>query len=121
KKITGPTWRPDRISYGYTFGKNKGLIKKLVDWLETNEEKTKLDFLTDIGVFERLNIDGKTKYKRPNSNHIYNPVDLRGQFSGFFASAKNAGILDYQKMGNKFLLKKGPNFEAFKEGKLRAL
>ena len=123
KNIKGPTWRPDRINYGYTFGKNKGLIKKLVDWLdnEANDTGTKLDFLTDIGVFEKLEIDGKTRYKRPNSTHLYKSGDLRGQYSSFFASAKNAGILNYRKVGNQFYLIKGPNFEAFKEGKLKAL
>lgn len=121
KKIEGIVWRPDRIGYGYTFGKNKGLIKKLVDWLDMDKKGTKLDFLTDLGVFQKLDVDGKTKYKRPTSNHIYNPVDLRGQYSSFFASAKHAGILDYKKVGKDYFLIKGPNFDAFKEGKLRAL
>jgi hypothetical protein len=34
RNISGPVWTPRRLSYGYTFGKNKGLIKKLVDWLD---------------------------------------------------------------------------------------
>jgi len=121
KNITGPVWRPDRINYGYTFGKNKGLIKKLVDWLGAGKIGTKLDFLTDIGTFEKLKIDGETRYKRPKTNYVYKSGDLRGQYSSFFASAKNAGILNYRKVGKDFLLIKGPNFEAFQQGKLRAL
>ena len=38
--------------------------------------------------------------------------------SGFFNSAKLAGILDYDKKGNQFYLKKGPNFDKFKDGQL---
>lgn len=121
KGITGPVWKPNRISYGYTFGKNKGLIRKLVDWLGKNKQGTKLDFLVDIGTFRKLESDGKTKYKRPNSLHLYSSTDLRGQYSSFFASAKLAGILDYEKIGKDYFLKKGPNYEAFKEGKLKAL
>jgi len=115
-----PVWEPS-LSYGYTFGENKGLIKKLVDWLDTGKKGTRLDFMTDIGVFEKLEVDGKTKYKRPNGTHLYNPNDLRGQYSSFFASAVLSGILKNVKEGKKFILTKGPNFEAFKEGKLKAL
>jgi len=113
-------WQPS-LSYGYSFGENKGLIKKLVDWLDTGKKGTRLDFMTDIGVLEKLEVDGKTKYKRPKGRHLYNPTDLRGQHSSFFASAVLAGILKNVKEGKKFILTKGPNFEAFKEGKLKAL
>lgn len=116
----GPVWRAD-ISYGYKFGKNKGLIKKMIDWLDSGREGTRLDFLTDIGIFEKIQQDGKTKYKRVKGQHLYNPVNLRGQYSSFFASAVMAGIIKNIKRGRKFIITKGPNFEAFKEGKLRAL
>jgi hypothetical protein len=97
------------------------MIKKLVNWLDSDKKGTKLDFLTDIGVFEKIEKDGNIRYKRPNSTHLYKSGDLRGQFSGFFVSAKLAGILDYEKDGRQFYLKKGPNFEAFKSGELKAL
>ena len=77
--------------------------------------------LVDIGVFKKVPQGWKTKYKRPHSDYLYNSSELRGQYSSFFASAKLAGILDYEKQGKNFLLKKGPNFEAFKEGTLKAL
>ena len=116
----GPVWRP-WISYGYKFGKNKGLIKKMIDWLDSGGKGTRLDFLTDIGVFEKVESDGKQKYRRKKGGFLYNPVDLRGQYSSFFASAVMAGIIKNVKEGKKFIITKGPNFEAFKEGKLRAL
>jgi hypothetical protein len=49
-----PTWRPNRFDYGYTFKrKDKGLIKKLVDWLDEGKIGTKLDFLIDIGKLQK--------------------------------------------------------------------
>jgi hypothetical protein len=117
-------WRPNRINYGYTFGKNKGLIKKLVDWLDNdNTVGTKLDFLVDIGKLERKSDDNNNPiYRIKGTNHNWRTSgDLRGHFAGFFASAKNAGILSYRKSGGKYLLVQGPNFEAFKKGELKAL
>jgi len=108
-------------TYGYTFGKNKGLVKKLVDYLDAGKVGTKLDFLIDIGYLQKETQDGKTKFRKTKGRHLYKPRDLRGQHASFFAAAKNAGILDYTKVGNQFLLKKGPNFEAFKSGELKAL
>jgi hypothetical protein len=93
----------------------------LVDWLDSGRIGTKVDFLVDLGVFQKVKEDGKIKYKRPGTDYIYSQRDLRGQYSSFFASAKHAGILSYRKVGKDFLFIKGPNFEAFKQGKLRAL
>jgi len=126
QKVAGTTkvWNPNRISYGYTFGKNKGLIKKLVDWLDNdNTVGTKLDFLVDIGKLERKNDDNNNPiYRIKGTNHSWRTSgDLRGHFAGFFASAKNAGILNYRKSGGKYLLVQGPNFDAFKKGELKAL
>ena len=118
KKITGgqAVFVP---TYGYTFGKNKGMISKLVKFLEAGKIGTKLDFLVDIGYIEKITDNGKTKYKR--GNYTMEPRELRGQHSSFFAAAKNAGILGYRKVGKDYFLTKGPNFELFKEGKLKAL
>jgi hypothetical protein len=108
-------------TYGYTFRQNKGWVKKLTNYLDSGKIGTKLDFLIDVGYLEKVTQDGKTKYKKTNGNHFYNPRDLRGQFASFFAAAKNAGILNYRKVGKDFLLIKGPNFDAFKSGELKAL
>jgi hypothetical protein len=120
QKIAG-TSKVFTPTYGYTFGKNKGWVKKLVDYLDTGKIGTKLDFLMDIGYIEPVIKDGQKGYKKYKGNHFYKPRDLRGQHSSFFAAAKNAGILNYRKVGKDYFLTKGPNFEAFKSGKLKAL
>jgi hypothetical protein len=122
QKIAGTSkvWRPNRFSYGYTFGKNKGFIKKLVDYLDAGTIGTKLDFLESLGKLKTKVVDGKKLYSRSGNN--YEPSSrFRGQFSSFFASAKLAGILNYRKIGKDYFLTKGPNFEAFKSGELKAL
>ena len=113
-------WTPNK-RYGYTFTKNKGLIKKLVEWLGESKIGTKLDFLVDIGKLDKKTENGKTLYSQKDRNIFLPSVDWRGHFASFFASAKMAGILDYRKIGNQFYMKKGPNFEAFKKGELKSL
>jgi hypothetical protein len=122
QKIAGTStvWRPDRFNYGYTFGKNKGFIKKLVDYLDAGTIGTKLDFLESLGKLKTKVVDGKKLYSRSGDNYVPSS-QFRGQFSSFFASAKMAGILNYRKVGKDYFLIKGPNFEAFKSGKLKAL
>jgi hypothetical protein len=118
---TSQVWTPDRFNYGYTFGKNKGLIKKLVDYLDKGSIGTKLDFLESIGKLKTKVVDGKKLYSRSQSGEFLPSSQFRGQFSSFFASAKLAGILGYRKIGKDYFLVKGPNFEAFKSGQLKAL
>lgn len=119
---TSKVWRPNRSSYGYTFkSADKGLVKKLVDWLDASKIGTKLDFLSDIGKLEKKIEQGKPLYSFPNKNRFEPPTRWRGQFSSFFAAAKNAGILNYRKIGKEYFLIKGPNFDAFKKGELKAL
>ena len=121
QKIAGTSkvWRPDRANYGYTFSKNKGLIKKLVDYLDEGTIGTKLDFLESIGKLKSKIVDGK-KYYSKNGDYLPSS-QWRGYFSSFFASAKMAGILTYRKVGTGYFLTKGPNFEAFKEGQLKSI
>jgi hypothetical protein len=121
QKVGGSSnvWNPNRSSYGYTFEKNKGLIKKLVDYLDTDAIGTKLDFLVSIGKLKSKIIDGK-KYYSKNGDYL-SSSNWRGYFSSFFASAKLAGILSYRKVGKDYFLTKGPNFDAFKEGQLKSL
>jgi len=121
KGITGPVWKP-RVNYGYTFGKNKGLIKKLVNYLDSGYDNgTKLDFLEYIGKLKTRVVNGKKEYAHSYSDVYHPSKQFRGHFASFFASAKHAGIIDYVKEGSKFLIKPGPNFEAFKKGELKAL
>jgi hypothetical protein len=115
-------WTPNRSSYGFTFKrKDSGLIKKLVDYLDSDNKGTKLDFLVDIGSLQKKDVNGKPYYSHKNQNNWQIPSAFRGQLSGLFNSARLAGILDYDKKGNQFYLKKGPNFESFKSGQLNAL
>jgi hypothetical protein len=116
---TSKVWNPNRSSYGYTFSKNKGLIKKLVDFLDKGDIGTKLDFLVSIGKLKSKTIDGKKYYSK--NNNFLPSSQWRGYFSSFFASAKLAGILNYRKIGRDYFLIKGPNFEAFKTGELKSL
>jgi len=120
KKVVG-TSKVFTPTYGYTFGKNRGWVKKLVDYLDSGKIGTKLDFLTDVGYLEKITQDGKTKFKKKKGGPIYSQRELRGQHASFFAAAKNAGILGYRKVGREFFLIKGPNFESFKSGELKAL
>jgi len=121
QKVVG-TSKVWNASYGgYKFSKNKGLIKKLVDYLDKGEIGTKLDFLENIGKLDSKVVDGKKLYSQSGSDKFYPSVNWRGQFATFFSAAKNAGILNYRKVGKDFLLVKGPNFEAFKSGELKAL
>lgn len=122
QKIIGSSrvWTPS-LGYGYTFGKNKGMIKKLVDYLDSGEVGTKLDFLEKIGNVVSQIKNGKKLYNVRGGEPYRPKTDMRGQFSSFFASAKLAGILDYRKEGKDYFLIKGPNFDAFKKGELKAL
>jgi hypothetical protein len=115
-------WSPNRSSYGYTFKRqDSGLVKQLVDYLESGKEGTKLDFLTDAGLLKKKDVNGRPYYSRTGQDDWHFSSKWRGQHSGFFNSAKLAGILDYDKKGSQFYLKKGPNFDRFKEGQLQAL
>jgi hypothetical protein len=108
--------------YGYTFGKNKGMIKKLVDYLDAGYDNgTKLDFLEYIGTLKSKVVDGKKEYSRTRSNEFSNPNRWKGQYASFFSAAVLSGIIQYQKEGRRFIIKPGPNFEAFKRGELKAL
>jgi hypothetical protein len=119
QKVAGisAVWRPNK-NYGYTFGKNKGFIKKLVDYLDAGSIGTKLDFLESLGKLKTKVVDGKKLYSRSEDNYVPSS-QFRGQFASFFASAKLAGILGYRKVGKNFFLVKGPNFDAFKSGELK--
>jgi hypothetical protein len=122
RKVVGKTkiWKP--VSVGYKFNQNKGMIKKLVDYLDSGYDNgTKLDFLEYVGKLKSKVENGKKLYSHSSGNQWLPSVNWRGQFGTFFSAAKQAGIIQYKKVGNKFIIKKGPNFDAFKTGELRAL
>ena len=121
QKVAGTTkvWRASHG--GYKFIKNKGMIKMLVDYLDTKAIGTKLDFLEKIGKLKSKIVDGKKLYAHSGSDKFFPSVNWRGQFGTFFSAAKLAGILGYRKVGKDYFLIKGPNFDAFKSGELKAL
>jgi len=122
KKINGITkaWTPKKG--GYKFSKNKGLIKKLIDYLDAGYDNgTKLDFLEYIGKIKSKTDNGKKLYAHSGTDDFLPSVNWRGHFATLFSAAKKAGIIEYSKEGNQFIIKKGPNFDNFKEGKLKTL
>lgn len=113
-------WRPNPF-YGYKFGKNKGLIRKLIDRLDKRDDFTKLDFLVSIGKVDKTVEDGEILYKPSTQTEWRTAPQMRGYFSSFFAQAKNAGIITYERKGRDYIIKKGENFDSFKKGELKAL
>jgi len=110
-------WYPNRMSYGFTFEKKDGLINKLVDYIDSGKEGNAIDFLIDIGKITKRKLnDGSFEYIGKNG-----PIYPKGYFSSFFASATRAGILSYERKNKKNILTKGPNFDDFKKGNLKAL
>jgi len=110
------TWRPDRHNYGFTFERGK-LIHQLVNYLDKGKEGNAIDFLiyTKKLTTRKLN-NGEIEYIGKRG-----PISPKGYFSAFFASAVRAGILSYTRKNKKNILSKGPNFEEFKKGNLRAI
>ena len=89
--------------------------------MDNGDIGTKLDFLESIGKLKSKVVNGKKLYSQSGSNDYRPSSSWRGHFASFFASAKLAGILDYRKVGRDYFLTKGPNFDAFKSGELKAL
>jgi len=109
-------WNPDRVNYGFTFERGK-LIHQLVNYLDKGKEGNAIDFLiyTKKLTTRKLN-NGEIEYIGKRG-----PISPKGYFSAFFASAVRAGILSYIRKNKKNILSKGPNFEEFKKGNLRAI
>lgn len=106
-------WNPNRDSYGFTF-QRKGLINKLVDYIDSGKEGNALDFLIDSKIVHvQTKPDGTKKYVGKKGY-----IEPKGYFSSFFASAVKAGILSYERKNKKNILTKGPNFDDFKQGNL---
>ena len=94
---------------GYTFERRSGVIGELLKWLDSGKTGTKTDFLVDIGKLDYR--DGQFYTKSSSS-----PIVARGYLAPLFSTAKAAGIIDYKKDGQRFLMTKGPNFEKYKSG-----
>lgn len=99
---------------GYSFKfRDRGLIKKLTDWLDSGKKTDKVDFLVGTNILKK---QGDSLISTSTGSEI----TPRGYLSGFFQAAKAAGIIDYKRVGRKALMTKGPNYQKFKKGaKLR--
>jgi len=102
-------WSPNK-AYSYTFTKKEGtMIGKLVDLLDSGWEGTRYDFLSYLWSGSRE----PNQYSQPFRR------SMRGQYSHFFAQARQSGVIKLEKRGRKAYIVKGPNFNAFKEGRLK--
>ena len=90
-------------------------------WLDGNCICIRMEPFFEVVDIKKKKVNGKPDYNEKNKNNWQIPSAFRGQLSGLFNSARLAGILDYDKKGNQFYLKKGPNFEKFKSGQLNPL
>jgi hypothetical protein len=117
KYVTGGKtfWYPARSSYGFTFKENKGLINKLINYIDSGKKGSALDFLIDSKIIKPVEQNGEKIYVNKNGVRI----QPKGYFSSFFASAILAKIISYEKQGRRHILTKGENFEKFKEGNLK--
>ena len=99
---------------GYSFKfRDRGLIKKLTDWLDSGKKTDKVDFLLGTNILKK---QGNSLISTSTGSEI----TPRGYLSGFFQAAKSAGIIDYKRVGRKTLMTKGPNYRKFMKGsKLR--
>lgn len=95
-------------NYKFT-NRNQGLIKKLTDWLKSGKKGTRMDFLVEVGLAKKI---GNVYY----STLTNSPIEARGFYSTFFASAANAGIIKGDRKANRVLMTKGPNFKKFVDG-----
>lgn len=95
---------------GYSFKyRDRGLIKKLTDWLDSGKKTDKVDFLIGTNILKK---QGNNLISTSTGTEI----TPRGYLSGFFQAAKAAGIIDYRKVGRKTIITKGPNYRKFKKG-----
>jgi len=82
-----------------------GLVDALVKWLDEGNEGSYLDFLVHAGLVGQV-ATGRAR-------------DLRGQHSGFFSSARDAGIISHRQEGRRMIVVPGRNYQALKSGGLR--
>jgi hypothetical protein len=111
------SWQP-RFG-GRTFTRS-GLIDDLVEWLDAGNSGTYLDFLVHAGRVTRVVVDGIPMYKNPWHTKPVGARKLRGQHSGFFSDATQAGIISLRREGRRHIIVPGANFQAFKDNRLRA-
>lgn len=97
-------------SKGYSFKyRDRGLIKKLTDWLDSGKKGGKLEFLVSSNILKKRGDD----FIATSTKNVIEP---RGYLTNFFNSASAAGIISHKKVGRKTFITKGPNYTKFKKG-----
>jgi hypothetical protein len=96
---------------GYSFAKrDRGLIKKLIDWFDNGGKGGRLDFLVDSGILRR---EGDEYIEISTGNSIV----PRGYLGTFFSALAGADVISsVRTRGGKSLMVKGPNYERFIQG-----
>jgi hypothetical protein len=93
------TWSPDSYVSSFTFKypPRKGtMTQKFVDYLKSFPESTSKEFYEDV-----------LGYSRPRAHN-----------NMFFSSIKDSGIVKMERRGRQFVYSLGPNYEAWKNGRL---
>lgn len=115
KAITNKVfWSSNNVMSTYKFNRRGPLTNSMIKYLDGLGDKlgSKKDFLIKSG-----------KVKEGKNGDLTSPsgeyLNIGGYFSTFFASLKDAGIIKYVREGRRFMITKGDNYEAFKEGNLR--
>ena len=95
---------------GYSFKfRDRGLIKKLTDWLDSGKKTDKIDFFLGTNILRKRGNDFI-------STSTGNKIEPRGYLSTFFQAVIGAGIIDFKRVGRKHIIIKGPNYNKFMKG-----
>lgn len=101
---------------GYSFKfRDRGLIKKLTDWLDSGKKTDKTDFLLGTNILRKQGNDFI-------SISTGGKIVRGGYLSTFFQAVSGAGIIDFKRVGRNQIITKGPNYNKFMKGaKIRYL
>jgi len=95
---------------GYSFKfRDRGLIKKLTDWMDSGKKTDKIDFFLGTNILRKRGNDFI-------STSTGNKIEPRGYLSTFFQAVIGAGIIDFKRVGRKHIIIKGPNYNKFMKG-----
>ena len=107
-------WSSNNVMSTYKFNRRGPLTNSMIKYLDGLGDKlgSKKDFLIKSGKVKK---GDNGEFTSPSGEYL----NIGGYFSTFFASLKDAGIIKYVREGRRFMITKGDNYEAFKEGNLR--
>jgi hypothetical protein len=95
---------------GYSFKfRDRGLIKKLTDWLDSGKKTDKIDFFLGTNILRKQGNDFI-------ATSTGSKIVPRGYLSTFFQAITGAGIIDFKRVGRNQIITKGPNYNKFMKG-----